>query len=163
MPATLVEIALNAELDFGSQVSTWLGPPSSHSRMAACAFPPDAPVAAAARRLCARSTPRNPSEPTRRKSRREAWPGFSLRHPLVRNVPPPRLNDSRRTLLSIAAPRQSLSTRLHARRRQRPDCESYSIPRAPETVRRRPCKTPPQSPDRPCPRESTAAVGRAGR
>ena len=39
MPATFVEMGLNADDGFGSQVSSWLGPPSSHKRMQACALP----------------------------------------------------------------------------------------------------------------------------
>jgi len=70
MPGTLVPIALNAEFDFGSQVSIWLGPPSSHSRMQDCALPAGRWVAAALRKF-GRLIPRKPSEPTFRKSRRE--------------------------------------------------------------------------------------------
>src|SRR5215813_12806599 len=81
MPGTLVEIGLNAEFDLGSHVSTWLGPPSSHKRMTDCAFPPEAP-AAAARRCCVRLTPRTPREPTRRKSRREASSRVNFRQPV---------------------------------------------------------------------------------
>ena len=46
MPATFVEIGLKAELGFGSHVSIWLGPPSSHNRMQDCALPPVPAVAA---------------------------------------------------------------------------------------------------------------------
>ena len=38
MPATFVEIGLKLLLVFGSQVSMWLGPPSSQNRMTAFAF-----------------------------------------------------------------------------------------------------------------------------
>src|SRR6266699_3791278 len=82
MPGTFVEIALNAELDLGSHVSTWLGPPSSHSRMTDCAFAPETPAAAAARRCCARLIPKKPREPTRKKSRREACSRVILKHPV---------------------------------------------------------------------------------
>src|SRR5438477_2254952 len=72
MPGTFVPMALNAELALGSQVSTWLGPPSSQSRMHAWALPP-APWMEAARRYCSRWMPRKPREPTLRKSRRLAF------------------------------------------------------------------------------------------
>ena len=39
MPATFVEIGLKLLLDLGSQVSMWLGPPSSQNRMTALALP----------------------------------------------------------------------------------------------------------------------------
>src|SRR5437879_606618 len=70
MPATLVEIGLKLLLGLGSQVSMWLGPPSSQKRITEVAFPGTGEVAAACRySLSVR--PRNPSEPTLRKSRRE--------------------------------------------------------------------------------------------
>src|SRR5438552_2623448 len=74
MPGTFVEMALNAEFDLGSHVSTWLGPPSSHSMMTDCAFAPETPAAAA--------MPRKPREPTRKKSRREACSRVILKHPV---------------------------------------------------------------------------------
>ena len=50
MPATLVEIGLKLLLVLGSQVSMWLGPPSSQKRMTDFALPatgalPDAAAA----------------------------------------------------------------------------------------------------------------------
>ncbi len=38
IPATFVEIGLKLLLGFGSQVSIWLGPPSSQNRITAFAF-----------------------------------------------------------------------------------------------------------------------------
>ena len=75
MPSTLVEMGRKELLVLGSQVSIWLGPPSSQTRMQALAFAPErsAPAvlsAASSRRYWVRWAPRNPSEPTRMKSRR---------------------------------------------------------------------------------------------
>src|ERR1700682_4062857 len=71
MPATLVEIGLKLLLGFGSQVSIWLGPPSSQNKMTEFALTPAGDLAAAARRYSLKVRPKNPSEPTLRKSRRE--------------------------------------------------------------------------------------------
>ena len=74
IPGTLVEMGLKELLGLGSQVSTWLGPPSSQSRMQAWAFPlgavPPASTVRRAWRNWLRWIPSRLSEPTRRKWRR---------------------------------------------------------------------------------------------
>ena len=76
IPGTLVEMGLKELLGLGSQVSTWLGPPSSHSRMQAWALPfvsGTLPLARAVWRAWKnwlRWIPSRLSEPTRRKWRR---------------------------------------------------------------------------------------------
>src|SRR3954452_293227 len=92
IPATLVEMGLNAEAGFGSHVSSWLGPPSSHKRMHACALP--AFCAVAARRYCVRFMPRKPSDPTWRKALREASDLDRFKHP-AQLINRPLVNDSR--------------------------------------------------------------------
>src|SRR3954453_8302876 len=69
IPATLVEIGLKLLFAFGSHVSMWLGPPSSQKRMTAFALPVAGPLAA--ERYSRSVSPRNPSEPTLRKLRRD--------------------------------------------------------------------------------------------
>src|SRR5262252_6590652 len=64
-------MALKELLGFGSQVSIWLGPPSSQRRMQACALA--APFAAMrlwSRRNWLKLIPNRLSEPARRKQRR---------------------------------------------------------------------------------------------
>src|ERR1041385_4409778 len=64
MPGTLVEIGLKLLLDFGSQVSMWLGPPSSPNRITDLALPGGAVSAsAAAWSEPRRESPRKPSDP----------------------------------------------------------------------------------------------------
>ena len=81
MPASLVGMALNPLLGLGSQVSTWLGPPSSQRRMqdSAFAFPggPALAIKSFRARYWLSLKPSRLSEPTRRKSRR---PRFSPVH-----------------------------------------------------------------------------------
>ena len=75
MPGTLVEIGLKLLLVLGSQVSMWLGPPSSQNRMTAFALPSTGAFAldaAAAERYSLSVSPRKPSDPTVRKLRRVA-------------------------------------------------------------------------------------------
>src|SRR5258705_6615106 len=75
MPATLVEIGLKLLLGLGSQVSMWLGPPSSQNRMTEVALPWTGALAAFRYSLSVR--PRNPREPTLRKSLRVVgWVGI---------------------------------------------------------------------------------------
>src|SRR5690242_1465512 len=82
MPATLVEIGLKLLLDFGSQVSMWLGPPSSQKRITALALPLGAvPVSAAAESACRKESPRKPSDPAVMKLRRLA--GCCIAPPLM--------------------------------------------------------------------------------
>src|SRR5215472_9651200 len=87
MPGTLVEIGLKELEGLGSQLSTWLCPPSSQIRMqaSALAFAAPLPVVAIACRAemyCSRFTPRKLREPTRKKSRRLACsPGLQKPHP----------------------------------------------------------------------------------
>src|SRR5438270_12398127 len=72
MPATLVEIGLKLLFVLGSQVSTWLGPPSSQKRITALAFPfAGEPVSAAAESASRRESPRKPSDPAVMKLRRD--------------------------------------------------------------------------------------------
>ena len=86
MPATLVEIGLKLLLGLGSQVSMWLGPPSSQNKMTEVALPGTGALAAAACRYSLRVRPRNPSEPTLRKSQREAgW--LAIRSPIINDSP----------------------------------------------------------------------------
>src|SRR5579864_5914919 len=71
MPGTLVEIGLKLLLLLGSQVSTWLGPPSSQKRITALAFPSTGDFASAPAASAFRSeSPRKPSEPAVTKLRR---------------------------------------------------------------------------------------------
>jgi hypothetical protein len=75
MPATFVEIGLKLLFVFGSQVSIWLGPPSSQKRITDLAFPTTgafAVDAASAERYSLSVSPRNPRDPTLRNLRREA-------------------------------------------------------------------------------------------
>src|SRR5690242_15491862 len=82
IPATFVEIGLKLLFGFGSQVSMWLGPPSSQNRMTAFAFPlGEAPVSAAAESACRSERPRKPSDPAVIKVRRVA--GCCIDPPLV--------------------------------------------------------------------------------
>src|SRR5436190_316040 len=69
IPGTLVEIGLKLLFDLGSQVSMWLGPPSSQKRITALALPlaGESAAAASASRI---ESPRNPSEPAVIKLRR---------------------------------------------------------------------------------------------
>src|SRR6185369_3273831 len=79
IPATLVEIGLKLLLGLGSQVSMWLGPPSSQNRMTEVALPPAGALDVAARRYSLSVSPRNPRDPTLRKSRREpGWLAISF-------------------------------------------------------------------------------------
>src|SRR5215510_14825780 len=75
MPATLVEIGLKLLLVFGSQVSMWLGPPSSQKRMTDFALPlPSTPAASDSRS----ERPRKPSDPAVTKLRRVVGCGIGL-------------------------------------------------------------------------------------
>ena len=74
MPGTLVEIGLKELFLLGSQVSTWLGPPFSQSKITDCALAAGAlPVAAMARwspRYWLRVRPRKLKDPTCKMERR---------------------------------------------------------------------------------------------
>src|ERR1044071_9933225 len=70
MPGTLVEIGLKLLLVFGSQVSTWLGPPSSQNRIPALALPLGVAESAAAASASRRESPKKPREPAVIKLRR---------------------------------------------------------------------------------------------
>src|SRR5437867_11467551 len=72
MPGTLVEIGLKLLFDLGSQVSMWLGPPSSQNRITAFALPATGDFAAASAASASRNeSPRKPSDPALTKLRRE--------------------------------------------------------------------------------------------
>src|SRR5947209_5411838 len=73
MPATFVEIGLKLLLPLGSQVSIWLGPPSSQKRMTAFALAlgwTAGLASAAADSAWPRESPRKPSDPALIKFRR---------------------------------------------------------------------------------------------
>src|SRR5215472_3015200 len=71
MPGTLVEIGLKLLLDLGSQVSMWLGPPSSQQRITALALALGfKPASVAADSTCRKERPRKPSDPAVIKLRR---------------------------------------------------------------------------------------------
>jgi hypothetical protein len=70
-----VEIGLKLLFVFGSQVSMWLGPPSSQNKITEFALPATGAFAAdedAAARYSLSVNPRKPSDPTLRKLLREA-------------------------------------------------------------------------------------------
>src|SRR6185436_7752964 len=71
MPGTLVEIGLKLLFVFGSQVSMWLGPPSSQKRITDLALPfGRESAAAAAEKASRKESPRKPRDPAVIKLRR---------------------------------------------------------------------------------------------
>src|SRR5439155_19356626 len=104
MPATLVDIGLKLLLGLGSKVSMWLGPPSSQKRITLFALAAPAGEAAAAASVSRRVRPRNPREPTVRKSRRDVGV-------LVMIV----LSGFRRTRASLRVPRRIRAAPLRGR------------------------------------------------
>ena len=83
MPATLVGMALNPLLGLGSQVSTWLGPPSSQRRMQEVALAGDPALAIKSFRArnWLKLKPSRLREPTRRKSRRRRFSPVHCKQP----------------------------------------------------------------------------------